>query len=394
MSMTTRTTLTVEGLDERRMMSANPLTTIAAGHHGTAFGLDAQGHVYQQSPGHDWTDIRLTGKAIAAGTDAQGRDEVYVIGTDNAVVRYDQGTVTPTGGKLQTIKAGHGEAFGTDSKNGLWVYDDAAGWRFTGQTGTGITVGTDARGKDEVYLTGTDGKLVRYDQGAVTKTGGAVHAAQAGHAGVFGQDSQNVLWAYSDASGWKSTGRAATEFAVGTDTQGRDEVFLRGTDGTLSVYDRGLVKNTGAKLSHLQAGRGEVFGTDPTGELFSYSDATGVSDEHARPSAFAVGTDAAGNDFLALSEPVAATGYHLAGAAATVSPWVPLKQGVGDINATSEFVGHWWNSATGTLWCWSAQGWSTISTGWWSIGSDNGYVYTYPDGAFTNTISHLFVAQL
>jgi hypothetical protein len=308
------TRLQVEALEDRQLMSANPMTTILQGHHGTAFALDSQGFVYQNVNNQGWTSINAVARSLAVGTDAAGRDEVYFTGMNYYLYRYDQGSLVNTKGCLKAgFQAGHGELFGTDGNGLLYLYNDQTGWLSTGGYASTLSVGTDTTGRDEVFVKGIkDGLIWRYDRGLQnpwTPTQGSLNSFQCGHGEVFGFDGTGTLWDYYDGYGWLNLKKQGTYLSVGTDRTGFDEVFMLDVNLTVQRLDLSAwtwTSTGGGLQAGFQAGCGEVFGFDVNLTLYVYVDVSGWSNLGCHGTTVSVGSDANGNDFWRVPDPVAA----------------------------------------------------------------------------------------
>jgi hypothetical protein len=163
---------------------------------------------------------------VAVGSNADGRMEAFVRGTDNAL--WHNWQTTPNGG---------------------W-----SGWNTLGGILTSnIAMGRNADGRMEVFVRGTDNALWHNWQttpngnwsgwntlGGILTSEIAVANNADGRMEVFVRGTDNALWhnwqtaPNSGWSGWNSLGGIlASNIAVGRNADGRLEVFVRGTDNAL-----------------------------------------------------------------------------------------------------------------------------------------------------------------
>ena len=185
MQKSTTARLGLEVLEDRQMPSASPLiVAVECGPHGTAFGLDAQSRLYQNVNGQGWTYLNAFAKSFSVGTDTAGRDEAYFLGKDDRLYRCDQGVSAWTGGGLNPgFRAGHGEVFGFSADHQLYCYKEGTGWANLDGKGSYCDVGTDAAGRDEVFMLGIDNIVWRYDQGWTSTRVRCRAGSSAGRAG-------------------------------------------------------------------------------------------------------------------------------------------------------------------------------------------------------------------
>jgi acylphosphatase len=195
--------------------------------HGTD---NALWHTSQVTPGGSFTGWSSLGggltSAPAVASNADGRLEVFVRGTDNAVWHTSQ--VTPGG--------------------------SFAGWSsLGGGSSSAPAVARNADGRLEVFIQGTDNALWHAWQatagGSFTawrSLGGGVSASPAvasnadGRLEVFIHGTDNALWhAWQATAGgsftaWSSLGGGVSAApAVASNADGRLEVFIHGTDNAL-----------------------------------------------------------------------------------------------------------------------------------------------------------------
>ncbi|HWJ06316.1 MAG TPA: C1 family peptidase [Steroidobacteraceae bacterium] len=210
---------------------------------------------------------------IAVSRNADGRMEIFVRGTDNAV--WHKWQVAPNsswsgwasqGGVITSEIAvgrnldGRLELFVRGTDNALWHKWQVApssgwsGWATQGGILTSnIAVAANADGRMEVFVRGTDNALWHKWQVAPnsgwsgwTSLGGvltsdiAVERNADGRLEVFVRGTDNALWhkwqvaPNSGWSGWTSLGGVLTSnIAVGRNADGRLEAFVRGTDQAL-----------------------------------------------------------------------------------------------------------------------------------------------------------------
>jgi C1A family cysteine protease len=210
---------------------------------------------------------------ITVGSNADGRLEAFVRGTDNAL--WHKWQVAPNsgwsgwgslGGVLTSNIAtgrnqdGRLEAFARGTDNALWHKWQVApnsGWSGWASEGgvltTNIAVGTNADGRLEVFARGTDNALWHKWQvapngswsgwsslGGVLTSDITVGRNANGRLEVFARGTDNALWhkwqvvANGPWSGWASEGGVLTSnIALGRNGDGRLEVFVRGTDNAL-----------------------------------------------------------------------------------------------------------------------------------------------------------------
>jgi hypothetical protein len=276
------------------------LKTVVAGRAET-FGLDGNNEVWAYRNG-GWVDTHGGAQDLVVGTDVLGQDELWVRAGDNGVWRYDQGQWGFTGGYLKTIAAGHGEVFGLDGGSGVWVYRDAGGWTNTQGHALSVSLGTDGRGRDELWVVGLDQGVWRYDQGQWGFTGGYLKTIAAGHDGeVFGLDGGNAVWVYRDAGGWTNTLGFAQSLSVGSDQIGLDELWVIGFNQGVYAYDQNRWLFTGGYLQTVVGGtNGRAFGVNAGGELYGYDPANSSPwhDYQRTAVAVSVGANARGGDQL------------------------------------------------------------------------------------------------
>ncbi|MEV4892013.1 matrixin family metalloprotease [Nonomuraea sp. NPDC055795] len=218
-----------------------------------------------------WSSLQGIVFATAAGTNADGRLEVFVRGTDNAVHHNWQTSPgggwsgwSSLGGVLQGRIAvgrnhdGRLEIFGRGTDGGLyhnWQTAPNSGW--SGWSGLGgwiedPAVGSNADGRLEVFVRGTDGAV--YHNWQVTPGGGwsgwsglggviqgriAVGRNHDGRLEIFGRGTDGGLyhnWQTAPNggwSGWHGLGGWIEDPVVGVNPDGRLEVFVRGSDSAL-----------------------------------------------------------------------------------------------------------------------------------------------------------------
>ncbi|HEY0873760.1 MAG TPA: C1 family peptidase [Vicinamibacterales bacterium] len=277
--------------------------------------------IVEEEPAKAWSGWASEGGVITSdigvGRNADGRLEVFVRGTDNALWRKHQtapngswSNWTSEGGVLTSNIAvgrnpdGRLELFvsGTDAAlwhkwqtapNGTWSDWASEG----GILMSDVAVGVNADGRLEVFVRGTDNALWHKwqtspggawsgwaSQGGVLTSNIAVGTNADGRLEVFVRGTDNALWhkwqlspggAWSD---WQSEGGVlVSDIAVGVNADGRLEVFVRGTDNALWHKSQvapngswgGWVSEGGVLTSNIavgrsRAGRLEVFvrGTD------------------------------------------------------------------------------------------------------------------------------------
>jgi C1A family cysteine protease len=187
-------------------------------------------HKWQVAPNSGWSGwASLSGtltSSVAAGRNADGRLEVFVRGTDNAL--WHKWQVAPNSG---------------------W-----SGWASEGGVLTSnIAIGSNADGRLEAFVRGTDNALWHKWQvapnsgwsgwaslGGVLTSEICVGRNADGRLEAFVRGTDNALWhrwqvAPNGAwSGWASEGGVLTSnIAVGRNADGRLELFVRGTDNAL-----------------------------------------------------------------------------------------------------------------------------------------------------------------
>jgi hypothetical protein len=210
---------------------------------------------------------------IAVGTNADGRMEFFVRGTDGAVWHRWQtapsngwsgwaslGGVITTDIAVGRNKDGRMEVFARGTDNALWHQWQVApngtwsGWASLGGVITGPpAVGSNADGRMEVFARGTDGAVWHRWQtapsngwsgwsslGGVITSEIAVGRNQDGRMEIFARGTDNAVWhrwqlaPNGNWSGWSSLGGVITsQIAVGSNQDGRMEIFARGTDNAL-----------------------------------------------------------------------------------------------------------------------------------------------------------------
>jgi len=187
-------------------------------------------HKYQVTPNGAWSDWTWEGGVltsnVAVGQDADGRLEVFACGTDNALWRKYQ--VSPNGG---------------------WSDWDWLGGVFT----SNIAVSRNADGRLEVFVRGTDNALWHKYQtspnggwsdwdwlGGVFTSNIAVGSNADGSLEVFVRGTDNALWHKYQTSpngGWSDwdwlDGVFTSNITVGSNADGRLEVFVRGSDNAM-----------------------------------------------------------------------------------------------------------------------------------------------------------------
>jgi hypothetical protein len=254
---------------------------------------------------------------VGAASDAKpgppGTGQLTFTNGSHKTISYSTLTVNPvslpsppwtdTGGHLVSVVAGHGEVFGLDGNNSVWVYRDNGGWAHLGGDALSISVGSDAVGQDELWVVGANYSIYRYDQGSWAFIGGQLASIAAGRGEVFGLGGGNAVWVYRDKGGWANTGASGMSMSVGTDASGtNDELWLVGGNYELYRYTQGSWLDTQGQLASIAAGHGEVFGRDGKNSVWIYRDNGGWDHTVAFASSLAVGTDASGkNDELWVS---------------------------------------------------------------------------------------------
>ncbi len=228
-------------------------------------------------PATGWSGYNRLGGVItsdpAVGRNADGRMEVFVRGTDNAL--YSIWQTTPSsgwagyqrlGGVLTSDPVvvrnadGRLEVFVRGTDQSLWhIWQTAPnnGWsgyhRLGGTLTSNIAVGQNADGRLEVFVRGTDNALWHMWQvtpngdwsgweslGGILTSDPTVARNRDGRLEVFVRGTDNALyhiWQTAPNSGWSSYGRLGgvltSNIAVGQNADGRLEAFVRGTDNAL-----------------------------------------------------------------------------------------------------------------------------------------------------------------
>lgn len=253
-------TLGGQAIGQRNGLSAGDIAAANLMYPGTGWsGWDRLGGILTSDP--------------AVGRNADGRMEVFVRGSDNAL--YNIWQVAPNGGwagygglggilttrpTVGRNRDGRMEVFVRGLDNGLfnrWQTAPNNGWAGYGALGgvltSNIAVGQNADGRLEVFARGTDNALWHKWQtgsggtwsnwasrGGVLTSDPVVARNRDGRLEVFVRGTDQALWhTWQNASGggwsgWASRGGVLTSnIAVGQNADGRLEVFVRGTDNAL-----------------------------------------------------------------------------------------------------------------------------------------------------------------
>ncbi|HKI31678.1 MAG TPA: hypothetical protein VKA46_07410 [Gemmataceae bacterium] len=355
------TDLSVVEIDQKGPISTKGSLKLIQAGQGEVFGLDGRGELCAwNSTTKQWTDTGRMGKSFSVGRDDQGKDVAFLQVADNTIWCYTaQKTWVNTGGQLASFHAGQGEVYGLDGKGELYFYSLKNGWRNTGQSGTSFVVGKfSATGPDTVFLQKSDTSVWVYDQGKWLNTGGQLTSIQAAQGQVFGLDGKGTLWVYDAATkAWTNTGKAGVAFGLGTDAQGRNEVYLKDAGGARWEYDKGVwTEITGAK--------GQFLSPLPPG-------ATGLA-----PGGYQLGLQAGAGDSML---------------------WIQVSDGAGNFSDSW----YYWLSGSNSLVKWT---WSTSTTGYWievvqggqwGWNSTSGFYFTWvaPGASQRSEVGYLNVAR-
>jgi hypothetical protein len=128
-----------------------------------------------------WVSLGGACKALAAGKDANGTEELFAIGTDSALWTRSEtvpGVWTPWAGlggvvigglTLTTNAAGWQDVFVIGGDDAVWTRSETAAGRWSPWTSLGglasaLAAGLDSFGRPEVYALGLNGTLWWKDQ--------------------------------------------------------------------------------------------------------------------------------------------------------------------------------------------------------------------------------------
>jgi hypothetical protein len=265
--------------------------------YGSVAGLDAHSQVWEYTDGSGWVATGGYGQSITIGQDTQGRNEIWLLAVNHGVWKYDQGQWSFTGGYLNSIVAGYGEAFGLDTNGQVWQFTEGQGWVATRGYVHNLTLGADEQGNDELWAQDNSNQIWHFESGAWTPTGGYLNSIVAGFAGeVFGLDTGSQVWVFTDALGWRATGGYGRSITIGTDGLAHDALWLLAVNNGVWRYDAGQWLFTGGYLNSIVAGYRQAFGFDTTSQVWTLRlggtwKATGGYGDY-----IAVGTDASGNN--------------------------------------------------------------------------------------------------
>jgi len=247
-------------------------TDLAVSSDGSLYILSrGDGAVYEVQYTTTWTNLGGSLRSIAWATNQAGQQEVFGIGTDNALrtrTETSPGVWSPwtsLGGVLNPITAaqnadGRLEVFAIAADNALWTRTEMGGGTWSMWTSLGgvlkqITVGANADGRLEVFAIAADNALWTRAQTAANAStwtftwaplGGnleqiAVAANADGRLQVFAIAADNALWTRAQTAAnastwtftWASLGGNLKQITVAADADGRLQVLAVAADNAL-----------------------------------------------------------------------------------------------------------------------------------------------------------------
>jgi hypothetical protein len=234
----------LEILEERRVMttSGNISAVVDNLGHAVEYGIAPNHSVVEYAPGQR---IALGGyvQQISAGRDANGRAQVFALGFDNSIWLND--TTSPSGWQrlqgwgLQITGTENNQLYVLATNHAVYVNNlSANSWQYLGGWVVEISVGRDAYGHDQVFALGGDGSTWRNDGNSPTawqSLGASAYQIEGtDHNEVYIIDANHGVSVrnFSADAGWQSLGGYALRISAGTDTQGRDDVFVIAGDWT------------------------------------------------------------------------------------------------------------------------------------------------------------------
>jgi hypothetical protein len=212
-----------------------------------------------------WANLGGTATAVSSARNADGSQQVFAVGTDNAVWVRTQaanggwGYWTSLGGVTDGLTvtengAGWQDVFAMGGDGSVWTRSETApgvwtAWASLGGVCKALTAGRDAGGSEEVFAVGTDNALwTRRETSPGVWTAWA-SLGGVGHNPVVARNRQGLLdvfvigadgaaWTRSETApgvwtAWASLGGACKALAAGRDADGTEEVFAIGTDNAL-----------------------------------------------------------------------------------------------------------------------------------------------------------------
>lgn len=212
-----------------------------------------------------WSDLTRTARDVAAFQNADGTQQVFVIGADNALYTRRQnpdgswGAWASLGSQAKKLAvarnaSGQLDLFIIGMDDHTWMRSQTAPGTFGAWTDLGglckqIAVGTATNGRQQVYVIGFDNGLWTRRQnadgsfGAWTNLGGQVKALAttvnaAGQLDVYAIGFDDHLWfrrqnADGTFTAWADLAGLCKQLAVGTGSDGRQQVFVIGFDNAV-----------------------------------------------------------------------------------------------------------------------------------------------------------------
>jgi hypothetical protein len=216
-----------------------------------------------------WANLSGTATAVASARNADGSQQVFAVGTDNAIWVRTQAasggwgnwaglggvasglTVTTNVAGWQDVFVLGGGAVWTRSETapGVWT-----AWASLGGAVKALAAGRDANGTEEVFAVGTDNALWTRRQTAPgvwtawASLGGVAQAPvvvpnRQGLLDLFAIGGDGAAWMRSETAAgqwapWMSLGGRVRSLAAGLDSFGRPEVYAQGPNGTLWWKDQ------------------------------------------------------------------------------------------------------------------------------------------------------------
>jgi hypothetical protein len=212
-----------------------------------------------------WANLSGTALSAVAARNADGSQQVFAVGTDNALWVRTQaatggwGSWTSLGGVVRGLAvtmnaAGWQGVFAIGGDGAVWTRSETSpgvwtGWASLGGAVKSLTAGRDANGTEEVFAIGTDNALWTRRESAPGAWAGWASLGGTGQAPVVTGNRQGLLdmfvigsdsgvWMRSETApsvwtAWASLGGAVRSLAAGQDADGTEEVFAVGSDGAL-----------------------------------------------------------------------------------------------------------------------------------------------------------------
>jgi parallel beta-helix repeat protein len=238
-----------------------------------------------------FTDTGGYATVFAAGIDAAGNPECWLLDGNHEIWRDDNGTFTSLGAFGTRLVAGDGQVAFTDGSNRLWFYQDSTGqfaptgafathlsggfdnqgnnfvaftdasnqiWELTpsgtlvntGAFGTRISAGKDGAGNLEIWYTDGSNQIWRFDNGANSTAGAFGLTIQAARGNVMFLDGNHQIWSVSDAGVATNTGAFANLLSASPAT---NAVFFTDGANRIWILQNGIFSNTGGFSVNLSA---------------------------------------------------------------------------------------------------------------------------------------------